>query len=310
MSIESFPNGARFAFSIIDDTDESTTENVKPIYDLLCDLGIRTTKTVWVLPTNNPKLRPNEGETLSNPDYLAFIRGLQDKGFEIAFHGARGGDSTRQEIIESLDKFRELIGYYPNIHINHCFNKDNLYWGVEKLNSLPLRLFYRLTSDNRRYYGHVPGSDFFWGDIAQERIKYSVNFSFHKINLLAVTPNMPYFDPKKPFVNAWFHTSDGGSQDSFNKLLSKENLDRLERERGVCLVYTHFGKGFCLNGEVNQATKERLQELASRNGWFVPANEILDFLSQGNSEHRRLSYVRRLFLELRWMFEKLVHGPS
>ena len=55
-SIESvaWPDGKLFAFSIIDDTDLSTLENVRPVYDYISELGLRTTKTVWMLPTNDP----------------------------------------------------------------------------------------------------------------------------------------------------------------------------------------------------------------------------------------------------------------
>src|SRR6202040_3687090 len=42
-----FPGGKRFALTIIDDTDVATVENLKPIYDLLYESGMRTTKTVW-----------------------------------------------------------------------------------------------------------------------------------------------------------------------------------------------------------------------------------------------------------------------
>jgi hypothetical protein len=42
-----WPNNKDFAFTIIDDTDNSTVSNVKPIYNLLADLGLKTTKTVW-----------------------------------------------------------------------------------------------------------------------------------------------------------------------------------------------------------------------------------------------------------------------
>ena len=44
-----FPQGKRFAFTIVDDTDVATVANVKPLYDLLHELGFRTTKTVWPL---------------------------------------------------------------------------------------------------------------------------------------------------------------------------------------------------------------------------------------------------------------------
>ncbi len=43
-----WPGGHKFAFSIFDDTDWATVENVKPVYDLLADLGMRTTKSVWM----------------------------------------------------------------------------------------------------------------------------------------------------------------------------------------------------------------------------------------------------------------------
>src|SRR6185436_5946929 len=42
-----FPGGARFAFTVMDDTDVATVENIRPIYRLFESLGMRTTKTVW-----------------------------------------------------------------------------------------------------------------------------------------------------------------------------------------------------------------------------------------------------------------------
>lgn len=44
-----FPEQKRFAFSILDDTDDATVENVKPVYDTLMEYGFRTTKTAWPL---------------------------------------------------------------------------------------------------------------------------------------------------------------------------------------------------------------------------------------------------------------------
>lgn len=36
-----FPDGKRFVFTIIDDTDVATLSNVKPVYDLLHECGLR-----------------------------------------------------------------------------------------------------------------------------------------------------------------------------------------------------------------------------------------------------------------------------
>ena len=37
-----WPNGKQFAFTIIDDTDKSTVENIKPVYDYLYSHGLKT----------------------------------------------------------------------------------------------------------------------------------------------------------------------------------------------------------------------------------------------------------------------------
>ncbi len=42
-----YPGNREFAFSVIDDTDDARLENIVPLYDLLTELGLRTTKTVW-----------------------------------------------------------------------------------------------------------------------------------------------------------------------------------------------------------------------------------------------------------------------
>jgi len=301
-----FPDGKKFAFTICDDTDRSTVKNVKPVYDYLYELGLYTTKTVWVFPTNEPEYWANQGETLSDSVYTVFILDLQAKGFEIASHGARGGSSKRSEILESFEKFKNIIGHYPKIHINHFINKDDLYWGADKLDILLLKILYNLFKGNKEYYGHVPESEYFWGDFAKKYITYVVNFSFHEINITKVNPLIPYHNPEKPYVNYWFHTSYGSDVDEFNWLLSTENLDRLEKEGGTCIVYTHFASGFCSDGVLNAITKERLQDLASRDGWFVPASEILDYLKENQQGDHELSLRQKIYIELRWVFESIL----
>ena len=127
-----FPGGKQFAFSIVDDTDLATLERVKPLYELLYRYGIRTTKTVWVLESNEPAHSPNRGDWLRNHAYLSFILDLKSKGFEIALHGVRGGSSVRPDIINGLEEFRQTLGQYPGIHVNHSLNRDNVYWGEHR----------------------------------------------------------------------------------------------------------------------------------------------------------------------------------
>lgn len=305
-----FPNGKKFAFAIVDDTDGATVENIKPVYEYLEELGIRCTKTVWLLPTNDSTHWPNRGETMQDSAYREFVLGLQNKGFEIGLHGVRGGHSERGEVISGLESFRELFGQYPRIHINHSLNKDNLYWGGSKLGVTPFRLMYGLMSDTPSSYGQDPASEHFWGDIAKEHVSYVVNFSFHDINILKINPAIPYHDERKPYVNYWFHSADGGFVDSFNDLISEENVDKLESQGGVCFVYTHLSSGFARDGKVNPEFKKRIAYLASKDGWFTSASEILDYLREHRNRDDDISFRERIYIELRWLIEKALYGST
>jgi hypothetical protein len=75
-----FPDGRKFAFSVIDDTDGATLEKMKPVYEYFQELGIRSTKTIWVLPSNDPDHWPNHGSTIADSQYLAFVLDLQSRG--------------------------------------------------------------------------------------------------------------------------------------------------------------------------------------------------------------------------------------
>ncbi len=293
-----FPNQKRFAFTIFDDTDLATVENVKPIYDLLLELKIFTTKSVWVYPTNDIQNPYYHSQTLEYPEYLDFVRGLKRNGFEIAIHNASMESSRREVTISAIDRFKDLLGFYPNVHANHESNKENLYWGHERLNLPILKFLMKMKSHSSGSEGHKPGSPFFWGDVCKNHITYVRNFVFREINLLRINPTLPYKDPKRPFVNYWFSSSEGGNVKSFNQLISDRNQDRLEREGGVCIAYTHFTNGFIKGDKVNTTTKELLYKLSRRDGWFVPVSTLLDYLkNQGPGELPSLYELARMELK-------------
>src|SRR5215467_11439813 len=103
-----WPQGKRFAFTIIDDTDRSNVENIGPVYDFLYENGFITTKTVWPL---SPRGSPiGGGDSLEDQDYRDLILNLKAKGFEIALHGASDESSPRPRVIEGLKKLRRLSG--------------------------------------------------------------------------------------------------------------------------------------------------------------------------------------------------------
>src|ERR1041385_2008787 len=120
------------------------------------------------------------------------------------------------------------------------------------------------------FTGHVPGSAEFWGDLCQQQIRYVRNFVFSEINTLKVCPWMPYHDPLRPFVNLWYASSEGAQAPQFLETIREENQERLEEERGCCIMYTHFGLGYYRDGRLAPRFVELMTRLAKRNGWFVP----------------------------------------
>lgn len=279
-SIGRYPGGKRFAFTVIDDTDNATLANVKPLYDFLHALGMRVTKTVW--PMACPEGSPNfgESETLEDPRYLEFVRELKARGFEITWHGATMESSTRERTLAALELYFERFGEYPRIHVNHSQNRENVYWGAARFDSPVLQFF--VSHVLRRPLGHFSGDDpkspYWWGDRCQRHMEYGRNLTTNNINTASFNPSMPYRDPQRPLIPWWFSSSDADNVDEFNALIAEPNQEQLEREQGFCIVATHFGKRFVENGQVNPLTRERLSALARRDGWFPTTGELLDWL--------------------------------
>lgn len=295
LRVNPLPAGRRFAVTFVDDTDYATRANIEPVYEFLFQHGIRGTKTVWVnRQKRNSAFRrdreklvtPNtfNGATTEDDNYRAFINILASQGYEIGLHNVAAGNSYREEIIEGLDKFKTLFGQYPRLNVFHGRNIDNLYGGRDKLDCRLLKLLEQIT-DRSDYQGHIVGSPYFWGDLYQDRVSYT-RLPFHTIkpvNTLRWNPSMPFYDPRRPLVNAWFASSDGGNCDKFSRLLSKENLDKLEREQGACIVYTHFAVGFTRKVEgcyrLNERFVAAITDLGARkNCWFPTTSELLDRL--------------------------------
>jgi hypothetical protein len=273
-----WPGGARFAFTICDDTDNATVANVEPVYELLADLGLCTTKTVWVFPPD--PAHGFTGDCLQDPDYRAFVLRLRDRGFEIALHGVRSGDSPRGMIEDGLRRFEEILGCPPAIHVNHARNRDNVHWGNAWL---PLRRRLLGKPDPAQdFEGDVERSPHFWGDLLAGTMRYVRGRTFRHIDTLAIDPYMPYHLPRFPFVDRWFSSSDGADADRFAALLCEENLDRLEEGGGACIVYTHFASGFVDGeGRVREDIGDALRRVAARPGWFAPVSGLLDHLAGG-----------------------------
>jgi len=298
-----YPFGRNFAFTISDDPDGNTLEKIKPVYDFLIKSGLKTTAAIWLFSpkrTNGiPDLLLSENsnkrdawmrDSCERLEYLYYMQKLNANGFEIAMHGASTGNDLRKETISAYEKFHEYFGEYPKVNIMHAQNLENVYWGKKIVTNKFFQEMIGLLTDraNIPFSGEDPSSIFFWGDILQSKTKYVRLFGTGDINTLKFNPNMPYHDPDKPYVNYWFSFSDGSNPIRFSNLLKEQNVEKLVKNRGSCIVYTHFAHGFVKNGVLDENFKNSIKRIISEpDGWFVPCSILLD----------RLNIMKRVFIE-------------
>lgn len=304
-----WPERKRFAFTIFDDTDLETVTNGPGVYAFLTGLGMRVTKSVWVSPPTNAARYG--GSSCAEPDYLAWVFELQRAGHEIALHNVASSTSTRGETLAGLDRFRELFGHDPRTLANHVGNLEAIYHGENRVSGARRTIYNVLTLGRRRrlFEGHVPESPLFWGDACADRVSYVRNFVYRNVDTLAACPHMPYRDPAKPYVDAWFASSEGANPGSFVRTLADAQQDRLEAGGGLCIMYTHLGAGFWRDGALDPEFERVMTNLAGRDGWFAPVAEILDHLRRVKGV-TDLKASERRELEWRWLRDKIRAGST
>jgi len=304
-----WPNNKQFAFTVFDDTDRANLRDNQLIYEYLDELNFKTTKSVWI--KEGKQKQENQGITCDDKQYLSWLLELKNKGFEIGYHNTTYQSSLRDEIEEGLKTFVKTFGHNPKVMANHSANEENIYWGSNRLSGSRKLIYNILTSfkKNKFYKGHEKTSAYFWGDLCEEYITYVRNFVFSDINTLKNCPYMPYQDQTKPYVKYWFASSEGNNVKIFNKCISDENQDRLEKEGGACIMYTHFADGFCQNGKLSEEFKQQMGRLSKKNGWFVTVSTLLDFLKTKNETHT-INYRQRIILEWKWLLDKLILGST
>jgi hypothetical protein len=308
MMIE-WPDNKRFAFTIFDDTDCETLENTEPVYSFLADCGFRTSKSIWVV-RGDPQKGFNMGQTCEDADYLQWLLKLQADGFEIGWHNSTWHGLPREQVSAALDRFAKLFGHPPVSAANHSPD-ERVYWNAARLSGVRKLIYGVLTQFRHRdqHAGHIKGDDYFWGDLCKEQIKYYRNFVYRDINTLKACPVMPYHDTARPYVNYWFASSDGHDVAAFDDCLSERNQDRLEAEGGACIMYTHFAKGFFVDGRLNPRFTELMRRLSQKKGWFPTTTALLDRLLAVNGHHDITDAERRR-LEYKWLWEKTLIGSN
>jgi hypothetical protein len=247
------------------------------------------------------------GATCQDSAYLRWTLDLQKRGFEIALHNVTYHTSTRLETMRGLDVFSELFAHDPYSLANHTGCNEGMYWGNARLSGLQKVIYNTLRLSRQNVHqGHVETSPLFWGDLCRQKIKYVRNFSFGEINTLKACPVMPYHDPDRPYVNYWFAVSEGARVAAFNSMLSEVNQDRLEREGGACIMYTHLACGFVEGGRLNQRFQSVMERMSQMNGWFVPVHTLLDYLLATRGHHS-ISPAERNQLERKWLMHKIIN---
>jgi hypothetical protein len=304
-----WPEGKRIAFTVFDDPDGDTVAARKWLYPFLADLGFRTSIAVW--PIGPLRERNSDGETCADAEYREHLQRMQKLGFEISFHNAAPHSATRDEIIHSLEVFREYFGEYPQSVANH-YNADALYFGAARLHSPFRRALYHIMTRGgklNRFSGHIEGSPYFWGDVCYERTRYFRNFVYSDINTLKACPYQPYHSPERPYVRQWFSASEGTDCRAFVKTISEANQDRLEEEGGMSIMYSHFGKGFVSGGKLDPEFSRLMTRISRKNAWFAPTSKILDYLNVQKGTHV-VSRAEIARLEWKWLAHKAFYGTT
>ena len=298
-----FPKNKKFAFTIIDDTDYATIFIVKEVYDFLYSLGMLTTKTVWVYPPKDKF----KGESLQNYEYLSLIKEIKDRGFEIALHGIGSGNFSREEIISGLETYKKMLGEYPKIHINHsstCMN--NIYWGHKRF-CFPFNkiIHHCYPPYKKEFEGELIGSPYFWGDKHKEFIKFTRNHEVDDINTSKFDPYMPYLEKSKiAYSTYWFSSTIAPNPKVFNKIITLDSINRLANEKGIAILYCHLAS-FFKNGKLDKEFAAKMEYLSKKDGWFVPASTILEFLLLEKNKKLYISKKQKIRLSVMHLTTRL-----
>ena len=308
-----WPENRDFAFSIFDDTDSSTIENTKPVYDFLETLGFKTTKSAWVFNPEEGDRAINPGSSIEDREYKNWLLSLKEKGFEIGLHNVASSSSKREKTIAGINRFLETFNYDSIIFANHAGTKDSIYWASSRLTGISKWIYKALTRNrkDRSFVGHLPDSEYYWADYLKKHVKYIRNFTFDEVNTLKVCPMMPYKNPQTPMANFWFCSCDGHNLSAFTKVLTIEKVDRLIKENGACIMYTHFAKGFVNKyGELDDGFKKIMEYIAGKNGWFVPVSDILNHIDKTRGKEYNISLQEHNALSRKWLLEKIRKGGT
>jgi len=288
-SVSLYPNGHPFAFTLVHDADGAYSQRLSPLFDVFDDIGVKITATAfvfWAEWADNGHIWSKWRKTESKDDEFfapecvplvdeierEFYMRLAERGHEIGMHTPSETSSTRQDIVRAFEFFKQVFGHYPTVYVEHSASEKKDAQRSE--GSAPESVYYN--TDLLNSYAPWVWLDDHWG------VPHKSHPRFYDIRAVNGSP----FNKQATElygINKAFHRAGKwgeGDGDGFLAWYSEENIDSLEKNRGLALVYTHLDKKWLDRGtrKMRGAIKDRLRYLASKNGWFVPAGTILDRL--------------------------------
>jgi len=277
-----FPPGKSCAIAITDDTDVFQFETVDPVYELLDELSLRVTKTVWAFDVDDypPSKR---GLSLDDVAYREWVLREARRGHEIALHCAACRSSRRERTLAAHDRLESFMGRKARVFIFHAGNREAFYWGATRIPNRLLRVLYRRFR-TWRFEGEDEASPYHWVDAARDHVTYVRGYCMNATDTLALNPSMPYEDPLTPGAPLWFACGNGRTGREFLTLLAPGKVARLKSKRGVSIVATHLAVGYTeTTGRGETVLTDDVRRALVRLGRdpeieFVPAGEVLDRL--------------------------------
>jgi hypothetical protein len=282
-----YPSGHTFAFTIVHDADSAYSQRLAPLFEEFDALNMKITATVFVfwadwanqgkiwsswnrIQDPGRKFLAPKGVPLVDDAERAFYLNVATRGHEIGMHTPSDTSDTTEQLQRAFEYFARVFGHPPTIYVEHSqrSNKETL----ENEGANPRSDYYSLAilklyhpwvwvdgplglpaSDAPRYYDLVASKVAPFSDESAKR------YGFDKIFTR---------------TGKW-HLADG---DGFLQEYSVANIDDLERNRGIALVYTHLDSKWLDpdTRKMRTSLSQRLRYLASKNGWFAPAGTILD----------------------------------
>jgi peptidoglycan/xylan/chitin deacetylase (PgdA/CDA1 family) len=286
-AVSLFPDGRRFAFTIVHDADSGYSRRLQPLFEVFDELELKITATVFMFWANwaengdiwrewNEQGQDNGGffapkaVPLTDEKEREFYLRLAAGGHEIGMHTPSDTSDTRHETVRAFEYFKAIFGHYPKVYTEHAGSHNKEAQANEGSNQGSP--YYN--TDLLNHYGPWIWLDDQWGlpDRRHERFYDLLAANGSPFNASSVKR----YGVAKTFLRTgrWKE----GDGDGFLRWYSEDNIDLLEKHRGLALVYTHLNEKW-LDPETRQmraAIKDRLRYLASKNGWFVPAGVILD----------------------------------